>query len=176
MTAVDSSTPAVEAQGENIRLNGLPVDRVRLIEGDCEDVMKQLLLDENKTFDIVVCDPPKLAPTKQSLRSAVKKYTRINTLAMRLVRPEGGLLLSFSCSQAMTQSKHEFQNMLGESSCVFILKHLMTFRFIRTTEAAARNAGRSISVQQVVTAGADHVVLKSFPKGKYLTGVLLKVT
>ena len=52
--------------------------------------MKQLLLDENKTFDIVVCDPPKLAPTKQSLRSAVKKSEQPVNQAVNLLADQSG--------------------------------------------------------------------------------------
>ena len=56
-----------------------------------------------ESFDVVVCDPPKLAPSVKDLRRAGRKYRQINSLAMSAVRP-GGLLLSCTCSAAMTQS------------------------------------------------------------------------
>ena len=38
---------------------------------------------------MVICDPPKLAPTRTSLDKAKSKYTKINALAMSLVNPGG---------------------------------------------------------------------------------------
>ena len=56
-----------------------------------------------QTWDVVVLDPPKLAPNRKALPRAAGKYKRLNTAAMRLVK-SGGLLMTCSCSGAMTQS------------------------------------------------------------------------
>ncbi len=54
-------------------------------------------------YDIVVLDPPKLAPSRASLARATTKYSALNSLAMKLVKP-GGLMLTCTCSGAMAQS------------------------------------------------------------------------
>ena len=43
------------------------------------------LANEKRVFDLVICDPPKLAPTRAGLAKATNKYKQINTLAMRFV-------------------------------------------------------------------------------------------
>jgi 23S rRNA G2069 N7-methylase RlmK/C1962 C5-methylase RlmI len=50
---------------------------------------------EGKKFDVVILDPPKLAPSKSVLDRATTKYIKINAAAMKLVAP-GGLLLTVS--------------------------------------------------------------------------------
>lgn len=73
-------------------------------------------------WDLVVLDPPKLAPNRKSLQRAMGKYQRLNTAAMQLVRP-GGLLMTCSCSGAMTQSD-EFLPML--QVCYFSICKLLS--------------------------------------------------
>eukprot|EP01038_Epipyxis_sp_PR26KG_P015096 gene15096-20313_t len=126
---------------------------VTFIEGDAVAEMENLLKD-NQYFDIVICDPPKLAPTKKSLDNAMNKYTKINTLGLSLVSPEGGLMLTCTCSSAMTQSG-EFENMISK---------------------AAKLAKREVKVVSVQGAGGDHPILTTYPEGKYLTAVLLHVS
>lgn len=121
-------------------------------EDDCEKAMKALLV-EQRTFDIVICDPPKLAPTRSILPKAKNKYQKINTLAMQLVDKKGGLLLTCTCSAAMTQS-NEFTKMLSQ---------------------AAHQANRTLKILSISNAAKDHTVSASFPEGNYLTAVLLYV-
>lgn len=68
---------------------------------------------QGRQWDLVVFDPPKLAPNRKSLPRATHKYRRLNAQAMRLVAP-GGLLMTCSCSGAMSQSG-EFLPMLQAS-------------------------------------------------------------
>lgn len=125
---------------------------VYLVKGDAQSVMRGLIA-EGKSYDVVVCDPPKLAPTRNALDAAARKYQHINALAMQLVSPAGGLLLSCSCSAAMTQSG-QFEHVL---------------------QAAARSVGRTATVVSVQGAAGDHTVNPSYPEGRYLTAVLLYV-
>mmetsp|Transcript_16572 Transcript_16572/g.28055 ORF Transcript_16572/g.28055 Transcript_16572/m.28055 type:complete len:522 (+) Transcript_16572:23-1588(+) len=131
-------------------------DRIALQQGDAVAVMKQFAA-EGRTFDIVICDPPKLAPTRKSLDRAMNKYQKINSLAMSLVNntsPKGGLLLTCTCSAAMSQSPGKFQEMLAN---------------------AARIAQRDVTIVGTSGAAGDHPVLLSYPEGRYLTAVLLHV-
>ena len=62
--------------------------------------INQLLRDRLKageSFDAIVLDPPKFAPTASHADRAARAYKDINRLALKLLRP-GGLLLTFSCS------------------------------------------------------------------------------
>jgi 23S rRNA G2069 N7-methylase RlmK/C1962 C5-methylase RlmI len=60
-------------------------------------------LEAGQGWDFVILDPPKLAPNRSSLPRASHKYRRLNSLALGVVR-SGGLLMTCSCSGAMTQS------------------------------------------------------------------------
>ena len=97
-------------------------------------------------------DPPKLAPTRNSLERATRKYRSLNAAVMRLVAP-GGLLMTCSCSGAMSQSGG----------------------FLPTLAAAAKDAGRRITVLRVAGAAPCHVEDPAYPEGRYLTNVLLRV-
>jgi 23S rRNA G2069 N7-methylase RlmK/C1962 C5-methylase RlmI len=124
----------------------------RLVKGDAERVMQELIA-AGEGYDIVVCDPPKLAPRRTTLDRALKKYQRINSLAMRLVAPQGGLVLSCTCSAAVTQS--------GD--------------FVPMLQQAAQSVGRTLSVLRVSGAAGDHPISPGYPEGRYLTAVLLYV-
>lgn len=39
-----------------------------------------------KQWDVVILDPPKLAPNRKSLQGATHKYRTLNQLAMQIVR------------------------------------------------------------------------------------------
>lgn len=103
-------------------------------------------------WDLVVLDPPKLAPSKKSLDRATIKYRALNRSAMRLVRP-GGLLVTCSCSGAMTQS--------GE--------------FGEIVKSAADREGRAITQLRYGGAAACHTLDPSYPEGQYLTNALFRV-
>lgn len=125
---------------------------VDLVKADAVEYMQQLYRD-GKTFDIVICDPPKLAPTRTLLPRAKNKYIRINTEALRLIRP-GGLLFTCSCSAAVTQTS---------SLKEYILE-------------AAQLAGRDVTFLATTQAARDHPVHSAYAEGAYLTGVLCGVS
>ena len=151
LIAVDSSVSALTAAKENMKLNGV-LKNVELMQGDAVAVMKELEMN-GKTFDIIVCDPPKLAPTRSSLSRARNKYIKINIAAMKLLRP-GGLLFAFSCSAAVTQSSG--------------LKD-----FVRE---AGNVIGRDVTFLSDMHAAKDHVVHCSYKEGSYLSGVIAIVS
>ena len=147
--SVDSSAAALAQARDNLARNGLDAARAEWQEAD---VFKQLriLRDQGRSFDLVVLDPPKFAPTAAFAEKAARGYKDINLLALKLLRP-GGLLASFSCSGGI--SAELFQKILA---------------------GAALDAGADASIVGHFTAAADHPVLLSFPEGDYLKGLLLR--
>ncbi|KAL3790636.1 hypothetical protein ACHAW5_004203 [Stephanodiscus triporus] len=100
---VDSSQEAVDAATANASLNGLAEKDVSFARADIAAFMKSAI-DANNEFDVVVLDPPKLAPSISSLDRASKKYHALNRDAINLInKSQGGLLLTCTCSAAMTQ-------------------------------------------------------------------------
>ncbi len=145
--SVDSSAKAIELTDRNIVLNFPGDDRHASF---CEDAFKFLDSNENK-YDLIVLDPPAFAKHRMALHNALKGYTRLNAKAFRSIK-EGGLLLTFSCSQVVT--KDNFRN------AVF---------------TAAAQAGRKVRILHQLHQPADHPINIYHPEGEYLKGLLLYV-
>ncbi len=150
VTSVDSSALALETLQQNIGLNGFTADRSTSIQSD---VNKQLRVfkEEGKTFDIVVLDPPKYAPSRSALDRAARAYKDLNRLGMGLLE-SGGLLATFSCSGAVD---------------------IETFKQIIAW--AALDAGKEVQIVKQFNQPEDHPVRISFPEGEYLKGLLVRV-
>ena len=145
--SVDSSAKAIEITNNNIGLN-FPGDPRH--EAYCEDAFR--FLEEKKDkYDIVVLDPPAFAKHRAALHNARKGYIRLNAKGIRLVK-EGGLLFTFSCSQAV--SKDQFR------SAVF---------------TAAAQSGRKVRIIHQLHQPADHPINIYHPEGEYLKGLVLYV-
>jgi len=150
VTAVDSSVPALETLKENIILNGFESRKVNIIPSDVNKQLRKFK-DEEETFDIIVLDPPKYAPSRSSLDRASRAYKDLNRLAMLLLN-KGGLLATFSCSGAMDME---------------------TFKQVLAW--AALDAGKQVQFIHQFCQPEDHPVRASFPEGEYLKGLLCRV-
>ncbi|XP_020409090.1 uncharacterized isoform X3 [Zea mays] len=148
---IDSSGSALDLANENIVLNELNQGKVSFVKGDATTFMKGAI-SENELWDLVILDPPKLAPRKKVLQSASGMYRSLNALAMQVVKP-GGLLMTCSCSGAMTQSG----------------------MFLKTIQGAASMAGRKVTVLRQAGAACDHPIDPAYPEGQYLSNYLLRV-
>lgn len=145
--SVDSSAKAIEITNNNIGLN-FPGDPRH--EAYCEDAFR-FLEEKRNRYDIVVLDPPAFAKHRAALHNALKGYIRLNAKGIRLVK-EGGLLFTFSCSQAV--SKDQFR------SAVF---------------TAAAQSGRKVRIIHQLHQPADHPINIYHPEGEYLKGLALYV-
>jgi 23S rRNA (cytosine1962-C5)-methyltransferase len=147
--SVDSSADALETARINLGLNGLPGERAEWVEADVFHYLRRLR-DEARSFDLIVLDPPKFAPSAQHVERACRAYKDINLLAMKLLRP-GGHLATFTCSGGM--SSELFQKILAGSAW--------------DAKADMQLIGR-------FGADVDHPVSLNFPEGDYLKGWLLR--
>lgn len=119
----------------------------------CADVFKYLrrLRDEGRTFDLITLDPPKFADSRGGVMKAARGYKDINLLAMKLLRPDG-ILATFSCSGAVSEEL-----------------------FLKIAAEAAQDARRDFQITGRTSAPADHPVALSFPEGRYLKGLILRM-
>jgi 23S rRNA (cytosine1962-C5)-methyltransferase len=147
--SIDSSGPALAIAQRNADLNGLSGPAARWQEADVFATLRKLR-DAGHSFDLIVLDPPKFAPTARQAESASRGYKDINMNAMKLLRP-GGLLATFSCSGGI--SNELFQKIVA---------------------GAAADARVSATLLQRFQAAADHPVRIEFPEGEYLKGLLLR--
>ncbi len=106
---------------------------------------------EAGAYDLIVLDPPAFAKHRKVLRNALIGYRKLNAVAIRKIAP-GGVLFTFSCSQAV--SREEFR--------------LAVF-------SAAASAGRKVRILHQLTQPADHPINIYHPEGEYLKGLVLYV-
>lgn len=144
---VDISKKAIELCNRNVLLN---FGEGALHKGVVADVLKYLDEVDNQ-FDIIILDPPAFAKNHRSLQQGLKGYRNINQKAMEKIQP-GGLLMTFSCSQAV--SRDDFQTM-----CF----------------TAAANAHRQVRIVRQLPHAMDHPVSIYHPEGEYLKGLLLEI-
>lgn len=143
---VDSSKSALQLADKNVAHNFGQVDH-KAIDADCMRFLTQLPRD----YDLIVLDPPAFAKHRRHLDEAAKGYRKINRLGLERILP-GGLLFTFSCSQAV--DKEHFQKLVFE---------------------AALQARREVKILARLSQPADHPVSVFHPEGEYLKGLLLYV-
>eukprot|EP00526_Cylindrotheca_closterium_P012392 CAMPEP_0113647948 /NCGR_PEP_ID=MMETSP0017_2-20120614/25410_1 /TAXON_ID=2856 /ORGANISM="Cylindrotheca closterium" /LENGTH=472 /DNA_ID=CAMNT_0000560093 /DNA_START=36 /DNA_END=1451 /DNA_ORIENTATION=+ /assembly_acc=CAM_ASM_000147 len=149
---VDSSQDAVDTCIENAKLNGFE-DRIDCVRADISGFMKSC----DEKYDVIVLDPPKLAPSMGTLKKASQKYKSLNKDALKLMSNDGGIFMTCTCSSAMTQ------------------KDGGNF-FLQTIQQASLSARREITLLRVSGAAPCHTLSPaSFPAGNYLTAALFYV-
>ncbi len=147
--AVDGSANALELAGQGAVAMGVE-DRFATRKGDAFDVMAALAKDGER-FDLVVCDPPAFAPSKQALDAGLRAYEKVARLAAPLVA-DGGYLCLCSCSHAADLTR--FRN------------------------ACSRGIGRGGRRGQIVHtgfAGPDHPLLPHLAETAYLKAVFYRL-
>lgn len=141
----------MELAEENIHLNKLNPEKISFLRRDATEFMKESA-SRQEVWDLVILDPPKLAPRRKVLQNASGMYRNLNSLAMKITK-RGGLLMTCSCSGAITQSG----------------------TFLRILQGAASMARRKITILRQAGAACDHPIDPSYPEGAYLTNYLLRV-
>ena len=151
VTSIESSQEAIGLAKKNIVINDLPEDKTSWINGDVFKELR-LLRDKGLSFDMVILDPPKFAPTTAQVRSASRGYKDINLLAFKLLNP-GGILATFSCSGGIDR-----------------------LLFQKIIAGAALDANVDAKILEHLSQGADHPVALNFPEGAYLKGIICQVS
>ncbi len=145
--SVDSSAKAIELTDRNISMNFGSDPRHTSFTADAFSFLN----DIKDSYDLIILDPPAFAKHRDALHNALQGYRRINAKAFSQIRP-GGILFTFSCSQAVTREQFRL--------AVF---------------SAAAQSGRSVRILHQLTQPADHPVNIYHPEGEYLKGLVLYV-
>jgi len=103
-------------------------------------------------WDVIVLDPPAFAKSRGAIDNAYRGYKEINLRALKCI-PNGGYLVTCSCSQHMTPDL--FRKMVAE---------------------AARDAGRRLREVYYGTQPPDHPILWGVPETHYLKCLMLEVS
>jgi 23S rRNA (cytosine1962-C5)-methyltransferase len=147
IVTLDSSRPALELAEQNLALNGFETAEGELLKGDAFTYLKE----SDLKFEVIVLDPPSLAPRRSDVSAATGAYKFLNLHAIKRIEP-GGILLTFSCSQ-----------------------HLTADLFQKVVFGAAVDAGRKVTILKKLGHSIDHPVSLHHPEGDYLKGLALRV-
>jgi len=144
VTAVDSSAPAIEQAQANAAQNGLT--NVNFIHDDAKEYLARA-----GDYDIIILDPPKLAPSRAHIQKASSMYRFLHREIFHYLKPNA-LLFTCSCSSAMTLPL-----------------------FLQLINYSAQSSQRHCRILGTFGASGDHTMLPGFSEGNYLQGVLLTV-
>jgi 23S rRNA (cytosine1962-C5)-methyltransferase len=144
--AVDESVLALEVGAECAAMNGVG-DRVRFAKEDA----RRALVEAKGHFDLVIADPPRLAPTRGARDQALLAYAKLAENGCRATHP-GGLLVLCSCSAAIDLTA-----------------------LTRALSTGAAKAGTDATVLERWFQGFDHPVPAAFAEGLYLKAIIARI-
>lgn len=148
--AVDASESALDQLQANAEQQGV-AEQVTCLEGNAFDVLEALLAEQQK-FDVVIVDPPAFIKRRKDFNNGISAYKKLNTLAIRLLEPNG-LLLSGSCSMHLPEADLE-----------------------DLVRGAARHVDRHAQLLFRGGQGPDHPVHPAIPETRYLKALLYRIS
>jgi 23S rRNA (cytosine1962-C5)-methyltransferase len=146
VVAVEENAMAVQVGAACAAANGVG-DRVTFVKGDA----RKALAEGAGTFDLVIADPPRLAPTRGAREQALIAYTKLAENACRATRP-GGLVVVCSCSAAVDLAA-----------------------LTRALATGSTRAHAQATVLERWFQGPDHPVPAAFGEGLYLKALVARV-
>jgi 23S rRNA (cytosine1962-C5)-methyltransferase len=147
VTSVDMSQPAARAARANFELNGIDPEAHEFLSEDVFEFLERTR-QAGTTFDVVICDPPSFANSRDQLKNALRAYVSVNSSALRVLEPSG-IYASASCTAQV--SGDAFRGMLAES---------------------AANAKRRLQIFHDAAHAPDHPIFIGHPEGRYLKFVV----
>ncbi|MCD7970564.1 MAG: class I SAM-dependent rRNA methyltransferase [Alistipes sp.] len=145
--SVDSSQYAVEMTGRNVELNFGAHAPHCAVTADATKFVREMA----GGYDLIILDPPAFAKHHKAVPNALQAYRRLNAAAMAKINP-GGILFTFSCSQAV--SVEQFRTMVFSAAAI---------------------SGRNVRILHRLSQPPDHPVSIYHPEGEYLKGLVLYV-
>ena len=148
VTSIDSSGPAIERARAHVVLNGFEDSQAEFLDADVNQSLRRFH-QEGRTFDAIVLDPPKFAPTAAHAERAARAYKDINRLAFKILEP-GGVLFTYSCSGGIGAEL-----------------------FHKIVASAGTDAGVDGFICERLQGAPDHPMTIQFPEGEYLKGLVV---
>jgi len=143
--SVDSSQKAIDLCNRNVELNFGKTDKHLSFTCDAFDFLDKMHDD----YDVIVLDPPAFAKQLHLKEKALKAYRNINQKVISKLK-SGGVLFSFSCSQAIL--KDDFRTMMFSASAL---------------------AAKNVCILHQLSQAADHPINIYHPESEYLKGFVV---
>ncbi|MCX7736625.1 MAG: class I SAM-dependent rRNA methyltransferase [Candidatus Kapabacteria bacterium] len=148
VVGIDSSEKIIEFAQKNAVLN--KIYNVNFIKSDVEKFLNNQLNSENY-WDMIILDPPSFAHSKKDVAVAKRGYSKINNLALRLLK-SGSWLVTSSCTQYIYED--------------------IFYEIIRNEAAKLKKQLRLVFRGMQAP---DHPILESIPETKYLKFLVFQV-
>lgn len=148
--SVDVSQKAIDLVNINVARNFPKAKNHTAVAADAFEYLTAQK-EQNRTYDLIILDPPAFAKHRDAVKNALRGYQRINAKAIEMISPSG-ILFTFSCSQAV--DKEAFR--------------LAVF-------SAAAQVGRKVRILHQLHQPQDHPINIYHPEGEYLKGLVLYV-
>ncbi|MCC6442731.1 MAG: class I SAM-dependent rRNA methyltransferase [Armatimonadetes bacterium] len=148
ITLIDSSESSLSLAERNlarIQTQG----KTDYLHGNVFQALRDLG-QRRRRYDVVILDPPKLAPAQGAVERAARGYKDLNLHALRLLRP-GGILVTFSCSGLVDAAL-----------------------FQKVVFGASADTGRAVQILYRLSQSPDHPVLLFCPESEYLKGLICR--
>ena len=143
VTSVDLSQPAARAARTNFELNGLDQEQHEFLAEDVFEFLERTR-QAGISYDVVICDPPSFANSREQQRNALRAYVSVNSSGLRVLE-SNGVYAAASCTAQV--SSEAFRGVLAE---------------------AAVNAKRRLQIFHDAGHAADHPIFVGHPEGRYL--------
>lgn len=150
VVSVDLSPKYIEWLQQNIALNPeLNHTQHEAMVSSVDEALSDLKKNQ-KTFDMIVCDPPSSSSDGDKRTSAIKAYRDLLAKMDPLLNPKGKLVVFLNTHQV---SQEKFDRILKEYMTELKLNYKLSTR---------------------LHLGQDCPTLKGFPEGSYLKGIVLE--
>lgn len=151
LVEIDMDGHALEMAKQNLRINcsnRIPASLdYQQLQGDAFQQLAELKR-KNKTFDVVILDPPAFANKKSQKDKAIHAYTRLAQVGTQVTQPQG-LLFAASCSAHVSENE-----------------------FFQAVNLGIRETGKNYEEIRRTGHAQDHPV--KFLEGKYLKAVFCR--
>lgn len=147
VTSVDISKKAIDLAKLNFKKNGIDLNNHSFFVKDVFDFLKDINIGD---FDLIILDPPSFAKSRNQIKSAIKAYTTINTIALKKIK-EYNILVTSSCTA-----------------------HIDELTFLKILHQSSINSNCQLKVIASNLQPHDHPYNLSYPEGRYLKFFVLQ--
>lgn len=150
VVSVDLSPKYIEWLQQNLALNPeLDHSQHEALTMNVEDALKNLK-EKERTFDLIICDPPSSSSDGEKRTSAIKAYRDLLAKMDRVLKPQGKLVVFLNTHQVTSQ------------------------KFEKTIQDYLNELKFNYKIVSRLGLGQDCPTLKGFPEGSYLKGLVLE--
>lgn len=150
VTSVDLSPKYIEWLQQNLGLNpDLNPAQHEALTMSVDEALEKLRSEE-KVFDFIICDPPSSSSDGEKRTSAIKAYRDLIQKMDRVLNPHGKMVVFLNTHQVTSQ------------------------KFEKTIQDNLRDLKLNYKLNQRLSLGQDCPLLKGFPEGSYLKGLVLE--